>query len=71
MIEKLSDGVFRYSMKDFVKDCRDGVLTDYDGYGLLATYNKISEEVVKPSRIDGPIGNWPYVVFFRNKGRSE
>lgn len=71
MIEHLYDGTYRYTTKEFIKDCRDGVLTDHDGYGLLATYSNISEEVVKPSRVDGPIGNWPYVVFYRNKGRSE
>ena len=73
MIERLADGIFRYSAKDFIKDCKDGVLTDYDGYGYLATYDKISNIVVKPSRVkvEGLQHGWPYVVFYRNKGMRE
>lgn len=71
MIERLADGIFRYSAKDFVKDCKDGVLTDYDGYGYLATYDEISNIVVKPGRVktEEIKHGWPYVVFYRNKGR--
>ena len=71
MIEYLSDGTYRYTTKEFIKDCRDGVLTDYDGYGYFATYDEISNFLVKPGRVktEEIKHGWPYVVFYRNKGR--
>ena len=38
-------------MKEFVNDCKEGYLIDYDGIGNLATSEQMSDIGVSPSTV--------------------
>ncbi len=38
-----------FTMKEFVRDCEKGYLTNYDGHGFLAASNQMSNIIVHPS----------------------
>lgn len=65
-LEPIPDYGDRMTLRSFIRDCHDGMLTDYDGIGYYATRAKMSRLVAHPSNIvKGRIRHeWSHVVWF-------
>ncbi len=62
--EELPDYGDLFTIEEFITECKNNMLTDYDGSGSSVRENKMAKDNIKPSRLDEILEDATHIMWF-------